>query len=52
MKEEPKDYSTFIYMDDDNPSTPNGQENQALILQQIGNIVVQQFVEQQRVGVE
>ena len=33
-KEEPKNYKTFIYMDDGAPITPNEQENQATISQQ------------------
>ena len=49
-KEEPKDYSTFIYVDDDASNTQNEQENQVAISQQIGNDVVQQIVEKKRVG--
>ena len=40
-KEETKDYSTFIYVDDGSPNAPNEQVNKATISQQIGNDEVQ-----------
>lgn len=32
-KEEPKDYNTFTYMEDDSPGTPDNQENKLEVSQ-------------------